>query len=79
MSRPPRKLFLHLSALSAAEYPIYVDALRDIVDDSCSSPTLSEDELEGSLIGVREVRAWMKGRFREHALDIDKVGTIPCV
>ncbi|KAI5120809.1 hypothetical protein M0805_003207 [Coniferiporia weirii] len=72
--RPQRRLFLHLSALSDAEYAVYVDALRDLLDDGSLAAKLPDDELERKQVGVREVRAWMKGRFRDlSAGEIDKV------
>lgn len=78
--RPARRLFLHLSALSDAEYSFYVDALRDLLDDEAGSqegPKLSDDALERKNVGLREVRAWMKGRFRDvGAVEIDKVGIL---
>ena len=67
---PKRTLFLHLSALSDAEYPVYVDALRDILDEGDPGalngrPTLSDDELEHATVSLPVIRAWMKGRFRD--------------
>ena len=77
MSRPPRRLFLHLSALSDEEYNTYLAALRDVIDDEDKladggMDNWSEEELENRVLGVREVRAWMKGRYRD-VNDIDKV------
>ncbi|KAH8110384.1 hypothetical protein DFH11DRAFT_1880653 [Phellopilus nigrolimitatus] len=71
-TRPSRRLFLHVSALSDTEYAVYVDALHDLLDDgNCAVP---DDELERKQVGVREVRAWMKGRFRDLGVgEIDKV------
>ena len=77
----PRRLFLHLSALSDDEYAVYLGALRDVLDveddgDGSTKTMREEDEfeLEGREIGVREVRAWMKGRYRDvRPGDIDKV------
>ncbi|THH04708.1 hypothetical protein EW145_g5321 [Phellinidium pouzarii] len=59
-TRPPRRLFLHLSALSDAEYAIYVHALRDLFDDGdvgsdIAKTRMPDDELEKQQIGVREV------------------------
>lgn len=78
-----RRLFLRLSALSDDEYPICLNALKDILDidndedDRDGMKTLSEKEelaMEGREIGVGEVRGWMKGRFRDvKPSDIDKV------
>lgn len=69
--RPPRILFLHLSALSDSEYTTYVEALREIVDDgevdgeTGTHTKLSDDELETRRVSIPIVRAWMKGRFRD--------------
>ena len=77
-ARPPRRLFLHLSALSDTEYTVYIDALRDLLEDDDPDrpvPRLPDDELERRTVGLREVRAWMKGRFRDIGTgEIDKVG-----
>ena len=72
MSRPPRRLFLHLSALSDEEYSSYISALKDVIDDERELACASEQELENRVLGVREVRAWMKGRYRD-VQEIDKV------
>ena len=77
-ARPPRRLFLHLSALSDTEYAVYIDALRDLLEDDDPDrpvPRLPDDELERRTVGLREVRTWMKGRFRDIGTgEIDKVG-----
>lgn len=69
MSRSPRRLFLHVSALSDAEFGVYTSALQDILD---GTDNRTEEELENSVMGVQEVRAWMKGRFPGLA-EIDQV------
>lgn len=76
----PRVLFLHTTALSDAEYTAYFDALHDIMDepDQAGGPvnTKSIDEnLEAHEIGIREARAWMRGRFRDmgNLSNVDKV------
>lgn len=76
----PRVLFLHTTALSDAEYTAYFDALHDIMDepDQAGGPvnTKSIDEnLEAHVIGIREARAWMRGRFRDmgNLSNVDKV------
>lgn len=76
----PRVLFLHTTALSDAEYTAYFDALHDIMDepDQSGGPvnTKSIDEnLEAHVIGIREARAWMRGRFRDmgNLSNVDKV------
>ncbi|TDL15930.1 hypothetical protein BD410DRAFT_832359 [Rickenella mellea] len=65
MSRP-RRLFLHVSALSDQEYAIYSSALHDLLDDADKDSQITDDaELENTVLGAREVRAWMKGRYRD--------------
>ncbi|KAL5489692.1 hypothetical protein ACEPAI_4524 [Sanghuangporus weigelae] len=71
MAPPKRTLFLHLSALSDAEYNSYAEALRDILDDEEMS-CVSDEELETRSVAIPVVRAWMKGRFRD-VQQIDKV------
>lgn len=77
--RPPRSLFLHVSALSDSEYSSYLHDLRDILDephkdDAPVQSSLSDEQLEYQRVGTREVRAWLKGRFRDiSSSDIDKV------
>lgn len=81
MSRPrTRPLFLHTSALSDAEYTVYVEALCDILEDiepgdaGGDNAKLTDEELEARMVGMREARAWMRGRYRDVSVsDIDKV------
>lgn len=113
MSRPrARPLFLHTSALSDAEYAVYVDALHDVLDEPEPEPQpqpvtdvgarnrggggfgrndegfggngggekakLTDEELEARLVGMREARAWMRGRYRDVGVsEIDKVCVFP--
>lgn len=113
MSRPrARPLFLHTSALSDAEYAVYVDALHDVLDEPEPEPQpqpvtdvgarnrggggfgrndegfggngggekakLTDEELEARLVGMREARAWMRGRYRDVGVsEIDKVRVSP--
>lgn len=113
MSRPrARPLFLHTSALSDAEYAVYVDALHDVLDEPDPEPQpqpvtdvgarnrggggfgrndegfggngggekakLTDEELEARLVGMREARAWMRGRYRDVGVsEIDKVRVFP--
>ena len=72
MVPPKRSLFLHLSALSDAEYNSYVEALRDVFDDGELSG-LSDEELETRTVAIPVVRAWMRGRFR----DVHQVDKVP--
>lgn len=71
-----RTLFLHLSALSNAEYDAYVEALRDVLDinDDPGASKITDEELEHKYTQVPVVRAWMKGRFRDLGVEgIDQV------
>lgn len=60
-----RAFFLHASALSDAEYPVYFDALHDLVDM----------DMEAHVIGVRDARIWMRGWFKNvgSLSNVDKV------
>lgn len=84
MSTPPRcrRLFLRLSALSDEEYAIGLEALKDVLDiedadEGADKKTLTEQEelaMEGREVSLKEVRGWMKGRFRDvKSGDVDKV------
>ena len=68
-----RTLFLHLSALSNAEYDAYTDALKDLLDDddaNSNNNNTTDDELETRAAALPVVRAWMKGRFRDLGGDV---------
>jgi hypothetical protein len=63
-----RRLALHASALSDAEYELYTAILRDIAladDDNATGSSGATDDayFESLNIGVREVRAWLRGRY----------------
>lgn len=90
MGRPLRRLFLHLSALSDEEYQLFVGELKEVLnvqtvqrvqpdgDGYATTTTTLEESDEAALeergMGVREVRGWMKGRYRgAKSDDIDKV------
>ena len=49
--RPPRRLFLHLSALSDAEYAIYIEALRDLLDDEDNEGVQDQKPVENDKTG----------------------------
>lgn len=87
-----RPLFLHATALSDAEYAVYVDALYDVLELDDTAPVggvggcseggagnsrealLTDEELETRLVGLRDARAWMRGRYKDvRVADIDKV------
>ncbi|KAI0634660.1 hypothetical protein C8Q77DRAFT_1103458 [Trametes polyzona] len=59
MSRP---LTLHVSALNDAEFTTYTSSIHDIVDydPDHAAPTLDYEKLT---VGVREARAWLRGRY----------------
>ena len=66
-----RRLALHTSALSDAEYELYTSSLKDLAlseDDGGAASQRREDdkpdeELEQLRMGVREARAWLRGRY----------------
>lgn len=86
-----RPLFLHATALSDAEYAVYVDALYDVLEldtapvgcagggsreggGNLREALLTDEELEARLVGLRDARAWMRGRYKDvRVADIDKV------
>jgi len=60
----PRPLVLHLSALSDAEYKLFTESLADITDDDAGRRhSRSDADYEQVSVGVREVRAWLRGRY----------------
>ncbi len=70
-----RKLALHASALSDTEYGLFMKSLREIIDDETPPNTEDSDaHFEQMSIGVREARAWFRGRYsRVSASVIDGV------
>jgi hypothetical protein len=76
-----RRLELHASALSDAEYDFFTKSLVEIADDDVepASGTTSDDvRFEEMRIGVREARAWFRGRYSRVPLPIiDGVGIFP--
>lgn len=75
-----RPFFLHASALSDAEYPVYFDALHDILDEPEPSggpgcANLVDMDMEAHVIGVRDARIWMRGWFKNvgSLSNVDKV------
>lgn len=63
-----RKLALHASALSDAEYTIYTTSIKEISlgDGNCAAGS-RQDEDDGYFaqmqMGVREARGWLQGRY----------------
>ena len=72
-----RPLILHTSALSDAEYKFYTASLNDLSVSSDLNEQFdifSDDYFEHVTVGVREVRAWMRGRYLNmESSDIDAV------
>ena len=66
-----RQLSLHASALNDAEYDLYTSSLQDLAwsedrgSSSFGSTTPGNDDAyyENMRVGVREVRAWIRGRY----------------
>ncbi|OSX63792.1 hypothetical protein POSPLADRAFT_1055874 [Postia placenta MAD-698-R-SB12] len=59
-----RPLILHPSALTNAEYSLYLASLRDLADNDV--PALADPQRhdhEHFAVGVREARAWLRGRY----------------
>lgn len=67
-----RPLTLHASALSHGEYGMYTAAFQDLVEERAEyQPDAYYEETTG---GVREARAWLRGRYPElGAADLDLV------
>ena len=57
-----RKLALHASALSDTEYDFFTKSLCQIADDDQNSSD-TDTHFENISIGVREARAWFRGRY----------------
>lgn len=62
-----RRLALHASALSDAEYDLYTANLRDLTlteeDDAKAGKDGEDAYFENIVVGVREARAWLRGRY----------------
>jgi hypothetical protein len=67
-----RPLLLHVSALSDAEYAFYTTALTDLAP--CGDSRDSNVDYGSLVVGIREARAWLHGRFSGLPVtDIDSV------
>jgi hypothetical protein len=67
-----RPLTLHASALSNDEYELYTASFQELVDEGATHR--SDAYYEETTIGVREARAWLRGRYSElNAADLDLV------
>lgn len=83
--RRSRPLFLHTTALSDAEYTLYVGALRNILGirntesggcggDGERDADVTDEVLELQLVKVHEIHEWMSRRYEDVSIDnIDKV------
>lgn len=70
---PMRALTLHISALNDSEYDSYTDALNDLTADANAGPA-TDEYYEKISVGVREVRAWLRGRYSTLPVgDVDAV------
>lgn len=83
--RRSRPLFLHTTALSDAEYTLYVGALHNILGirntesggcggDGERDANIMDEVLELQLVKMHEIHEWMSGRYRDVSINnIDKV------
>lgn len=61
-----RRLSLHASALSDDEYDLYTSSIEDLAPcDSNLNDARDDTFYERIAVGVREVRAWLRGRYRD--------------
>lgn len=58
-----RRLDLHVSALNDAEFDLYTSSFADILADDDDKVTHDDAYYERITIGVREARAWLRGRY----------------
>jgi len=72
-----RPLSLHLSALSGDEYSLFAKSLQELALLNDNEAPFIEDNhgyYEQPTIGVRETRAWLRGRYPDVSLsNIDLV------
>lgn len=72
-----RPLSLHLLALSGDEYSLFTKSLQELVllnDDEAPSIEDNQKYYERPIIGVRETKAWLRGRYPDVSLsNIDLV------
>lgn len=76
-----RRLTLHTSALNDAEYDLYTSSIQDLaLVDSNLSNGRDDTFYEQISLGVREVRAWLRGRYQDTPVNtIDAVCARPMV
>ncbi|KIK28288.1 hypothetical protein PISMIDRAFT_7759 [Pisolithus microcarpus 441] len=71
-----RPLTLHASALSDVEYDLYTSSLNDLCVTNDTDPSIARNDahFETTTVGVREARAWLRGRYHDlPASDIDDI------
>jgi hypothetical protein len=71
-----RPLLLHTSALNNEEYEYYTSCLRDLswTDEAGAESQKDDAYYENLLIGVRELRGWLRGKFGQvPPTDLDAV------
>ncbi|KAG0697437.1 hypothetical protein DFH29DRAFT_856980 [Suillus ampliporus] len=69
-----RPLTLHVSALNDVEYNLYTSALNDLAASPDPTSIHNDAHYEAMSVGIREVRAWLRGRYPHlPAADIDKI------
>ncbi|KIJ11819.1 hypothetical protein PAXINDRAFT_118627 [Paxillus involutus ATCC 200175] len=76
-----RPLELHVSALSDSEYNLYTASLNDlsVTVDTAPSAVCDDAHYERMSVGVREARAWLRGRYSDLAAsDIDAILKLFC-
>lgn len=74
-----RPLDLHISALNDDEYALYTGALHDLALQ-IDGDTHDDTYYQTLSVGVRETRAWLRGKFSSvPAPDVDSVRIFtPC-
>ncbi|KAG1843304.1 hypothetical protein DFJ58DRAFT_747945 [Suillus subalutaceus] len=69
-----RPLVLHVSALNDLEYNLFTSALNDLAVSPDPNTVHNDAHFEAMSVGVREVRAWLRGRYPNlPTTDIDKI------
>lgn len=69
-----RPLILHVSALNDLEYNLFTSSLNDLAVSPDPNTVQDDAHFEAMSVGVREVRAWLRGRYPNlPTADIDKV------
>ncbi|KAG1806980.1 uncharacterized protein BJ212DRAFT_1580489 [Suillus subaureus] len=69
-----RPLVLHVSALNDLEYSLFTSALNDLAVSPDPNTVHNDAHFEAMSVGVREVRAWLRGRYPNlPTADIDKI------